>query len=198
EEKHDRHDHGAGLENAGVGREHLGTVRQQHDHAVAGADAHARERPRHARGGSLLLHVGEVAPLEVQSRVLAEALDALFSEPSQVHAPDATIAAMRWTVLGLAWLAMAPVAHAGDDPTTRVRCTRACCRSIRARPTSWRRPSPRPRAAEATAVFRSPLALKIGLLIVVVLIVGFGVSTILTIQREAALLIEQNKIAARR
>src|SRR5439155_1338745 len=32
----------------------------------------------------------------------------------------------------------------------------------------------------------------------VVLIVGFGVSTILTIQREAALLIEQNKIAARR
>jgi class 3 adenylate cyclase/HAMP domain-containing protein len=47
-------------------------------------------------------------------------------------------------------------------------------------------------------VFRSPLALKIGLLIVVVLIVGFGVSTLLTIQREAALLIEQNKIAARR
>jgi len=47
-------------------------------------------------------------------------------------------------------------------------------------------------------VFRSPLALKIGLLIVVVLIVGFGVSTLLAIQREAALLIEQNKIAARR
>jgi hypothetical protein len=42
------------------------------------------------------------------------------------------------------------------------------------------------------------LALKIGLLIVVVLIVGFGVSTILTIQREADLLVEQNKIAARR
>src|SRR5438093_9021734 len=64
--------------------------------------------------------VGQVAPLEVQSRVLAEALDALFSEPSQVHAPDATIAAMRWTVLGLAWLAMAPVAHAVDDPPLRV------------------------------------------------------------------------------
>jgi class 3 adenylate cyclase len=47
-------------------------------------------------------------------------------------------------------------------------------------------------------MFRSTLALKIGLLIVVVLIVGFGVSTILTIQREADLLIEQNKIAARR
>ena len=47
-------------------------------------------------------------------------------------------------------------------------------------------------------MFRSALALKIGLLIVVVLIIGFGVSTILTIQREAALLIEQNKIAARR
>jgi class 3 adenylate cyclase/HAMP domain-containing protein len=47
-------------------------------------------------------------------------------------------------------------------------------------------------------VLRSALALKIGLLIVVVLIVGFGVSTILTIQREAELLVEQNKIAARR
>jgi class 3 adenylate cyclase/HAMP domain-containing protein len=47
-------------------------------------------------------------------------------------------------------------------------------------------------------VFRSPLALKVGFLIVVVLVVGFGVSTVLTIQREAALLIEQNKIAARR
>jgi class 3 adenylate cyclase/HAMP domain-containing protein len=47
-------------------------------------------------------------------------------------------------------------------------------------------------------VLRSPLALKIGLLIVIVLIIGFGVSTILTIQREADLLIEQNKIAARR
>jgi class 3 adenylate cyclase/HAMP domain-containing protein len=47
-------------------------------------------------------------------------------------------------------------------------------------------------------VFRSRLALKIGILIVVVLIVGFGVSTMLTIQREADLLIEQNKISARR
>src|SRR5690349_2157090 len=75
---------------------------------------------------------------------------------------------------------------------------RACGRWIRVRPTSWRRPSRGPRAAEASSVFRSPLALKIGLLIVVVLIVGFGVSTILTIQRESALLIEQNKIAARR
>ncbi|HEV8474895.1 MAG TPA: adenylate/guanylate cyclase domain-containing protein [Methylomirabilota bacterium] len=47
-------------------------------------------------------------------------------------------------------------------------------------------------------MLRSPLALKIGLLIVVVLIVGFGLSTILTIRREADLLVEQNKIAARR
>ena len=47
-------------------------------------------------------------------------------------------------------------------------------------------------------MFRSPLALKVGLLIVVVLIVGFGLSTVLTIRREADLLIEQNKIAARR
>src|SRR5207245_10100616 len=86
-----------------------------------------------------------------------------------------------------------------DGPSRRRACgARAPAAARSARPTSWRRPSPRPRAAEATAVFRSPLALKIGLLIVVVLIVGFGVSTILTIQREAALLIEQNKIAARR
>src|SRR5439155_12542711 len=47
-------------------------------------------------------------------------------------------------------------------------------------------------------MLRSALALKIGALIVVVLIVGFGMSTILTIQREADLLIEQNKLAARR
>src|SRR3989442_6125117 len=47
-------------------------------------------------------------------------------------------------------------------------------------------------------MLRSALALKIGALIVVVLIVGFGVSTILTIQREADLFIEQNKMAARR
>src|SRR5438067_13428663 len=45
---------------------------------------------------------------------------------------------------------------------------------------------------------RARLATKITVLIVVVLIIGFGASTILTIQREAQLLVEQNKIAARR
>ena len=45
---------------------------------------------------------------------------------------------------------------------------------------------------------RSRLAFKISVLIVVVLIVGFGASTILTIQRESALLVEQSKMAARR
>jgi class 3 adenylate cyclase/HAMP domain-containing protein len=45
---------------------------------------------------------------------------------------------------------------------------------------------------------RASLAVKISVLIVVVLIIGFGVSTILTIQREADLLVEQNKMAARR
>ena len=44
----------------------------------------------------------------------------------------------------------------------------------------------------------APLTAKITILIVVVLIVGFGISTILTIQREADLLIEQSKVAARR
>jgi class 3 adenylate cyclase/HAMP domain-containing protein len=48
------------------------------------------------------------------------------------------------------------------------------------------------------AMFRSRLALKITLLIVAVLIVGFGVSTIVTIRRESAALVEQNKQAARR
>ncbi len=47
-------------------------------------------------------------------------------------------------------------------------------------------------------MFRSRLALKITLLIVAVLIVGFGVSTVVTIQRESAALVEQNKQAARR
>jgi class 3 adenylate cyclase/HAMP domain-containing protein len=48
------------------------------------------------------------------------------------------------------------------------------------------------------AMVRSRLALKITLLIVAVLIVGFGVSTIVTIRRESAALVEQNKQAARR
>jgi class 3 adenylate cyclase/HAMP domain-containing protein len=47
-------------------------------------------------------------------------------------------------------------------------------------------------------VLRSRLAVKILLLIVSVLIIGFGVSTILTIRRESALVVEQNKMAARR
>src|SRR5437899_3500563 len=42
------------------------------------------------------------------------------------------------------------------------------------------------------------LATKITVLIVVVLIIGFGASTILTIQRESQLLIDQNKLAIRR
>ncbi|MGH2394982.1 MAG: hypothetical protein ACRDGH_16075, partial [Candidatus Limnocylindria bacterium] len=45
---------------------------------------------------------------------------------------------------------------------------------------------------------RSRLAIKITVLIVVVLIIGFGASTVWTIQREGELLIEQNKVAARR
>jgi class 3 adenylate cyclase/HAMP domain-containing protein len=44
---------------------------------------------------------------------------------------------------------------------------------------------------------RGRLTVKITVVIVLVLIIGFGVSTILTIQRESALLVEQNKIAAR-
>ncbi len=44
----------------------------------------------------------------------------------------------------------------------------------------------------------APLTVKIAVLIVVVLIVGFGISTILTIQREADVLVEQSKVAARR
>ena len=47
-------------------------------------------------------------------------------------------------------------------------------------------------------MFRSRLAIKIGLLIVIVLILGFGASTIVTIRRESDALIDQNKMAARR
>ncbi len=42
------------------------------------------------------------------------------------------------------------------------------------------------------------LAIKIGLLIVVVLIIGFGASMLVTIRRESVALIDQNKIGARR
>ena len=47
-------------------------------------------------------------------------------------------------------------------------------------------------------MLRSTLATKISLLIVAVLIVGFGASTIWAIQRESQLLVEQNKVAARK
>jgi class 3 adenylate cyclase len=47
-------------------------------------------------------------------------------------------------------------------------------------------------------MFRSRLAIKITLLIVAVLIVGFGASTLISIQRESAVLLEQNKLSARR
>src|SRR2546427_2755065 len=45
---------------------------------------------------------------------------------------------------------------------------------------------------------RARLATKITVLIVAVLIIGSGASTILTIQRESKLLVEQNKLAVRR
>src|SRR5213078_2889693 len=48
------------------------------------------------------------------------------------------------------------------------------------------------------AMLQARLAVKIAILIVVILIIGFGASTILTIQREADLLVEQNKMSARR
>ena len=47
-------------------------------------------------------------------------------------------------------------------------------------------------------MLRSRLAAKITLLIVAVLIVGFGASTIWSLRREEGLLVEQNKMAARR
>lgn len=45
---------------------------------------------------------------------------------------------------------------------------------------------------------RIPLTTKIALVIVAVLIIGFGTSTVLTIQRASDLLVEQNKVAVRR
>src|SRR5437667_8653689 len=58
-------------------------------------------------------------------------------------------------------------------------------------------PARRTRRTPGT-MFRSRLALKITILIVAVLIVGFGASTIVTIQRESAALVEQNKQGVRR
>ncbi|MBI4638360.1 MAG: HAMP domain-containing protein [Candidatus Rokubacteria bacterium] len=47
-------------------------------------------------------------------------------------------------------------------------------------------------------MLRSRLATKLTVLIVLVLVLGFGTLTILTIQREADLVVDQNKLAARR
>src|SRR5262249_17034460 len=115
QQKHDRNDDCARFENSDVGGEHFGAVRHENDDAIARFDAHASERIRDAGAGALLVDVGQLAALEVERHVLAEALDTLFPEPRQVHAPDATIAAMRWLPLGLVWLAMATAAGAVDD-----------------------------------------------------------------------------------
>jgi class 3 adenylate cyclase/HAMP domain-containing protein len=48
------------------------------------------------------------------------------------------------------------------------------------------------------SLLRSRLAVKVALMIVVVLVLGFGASTIWTIRRESELLVDQNKMAARR
>ncbi len=50
----------------------------------------------------------------------------------------------------------------------------------------------------SAAILRSRLAVKIALMIVAVLVLGFGASTIWTIRRQADLLVEENKMAARR
>src|SRR6266446_11000914 len=58
-----------------------------------------------------------------------------------------------------------------------------------------------PRRREALrrpSMVHARLAIKIGLLIVVVLIIGFGASMLVTIQRESVALIDQNKLGARR
>jgi len=47
-------------------------------------------------------------------------------------------------------------------------------------------------------MLRSRLAVKISFLIVVVLIIGFGASTVFTIQREKAMVVEQSKMSSRR
>jgi class 3 adenylate cyclase/HAMP domain-containing protein len=47
-------------------------------------------------------------------------------------------------------------------------------------------------------MLRGRLAVKISILIVAVLVIGFGASTVWTVQREAELLVEQSKVAARR
>ena len=57
---------------------------------------------------------------------------------------------------------------------------------------------PRSYMIRSVAMLGGRLAVKISVLIVVVLIIGFGASTILTVQRESELLVEQNKVAARR
>jgi len=52
--------------------------------------------------------------------------------------------------------------------------------------------------ANVWGMIRSRLTAKIALLIVLVLIIGFGASTILTIRRESDLLVEQSKVGTRR
>src|SRR5205823_4184410 len=67
-----------------------------------------------------------------------------------------------------------------------------------ARPEGSRRARPSHRegrkALTFRTMFRSRLAIKIGLLIVAVLIIGFGVSTLVTIERESAARSEERRV----
>jgi hypothetical protein len=85
QQEHGRHDDGAGLENAGVGLQHLGAVRQQHQHTVARAHAETAERVGEPIARPLLRHVGPLHVVEDERDVLAVALNAVLAEPRQVH-----------------------------------------------------------------------------------------------------------------
>ncbi|HEX9478839.1 MAG TPA: hypothetical protein VGA90_08755 [Methylomirabilota bacterium] len=80
-----RDDHTATLEDGAIALDHLGAIREHHDHAIPGADAQAPQRVGQPGRRLRLLQIGVPAPLERQRDVLAVLVEALVREASERH-----------------------------------------------------------------------------------------------------------------
>ena len=80
-----RDDDAAAPEDGPVALDHLGAIREHHEHAIPGADTEAPQSVGQPGGGPRLLQIGVPAPLERQRDVLAVLVEALVREASEGH-----------------------------------------------------------------------------------------------------------------
>ena len=85
EQEDQRDDHCAALQDGPVALHDLRTIRQQDDHAVAGADPQTPESVGQPRCRPVLIHVGVLAALERERGVLPEPVEGLVRQAAQCH-----------------------------------------------------------------------------------------------------------------